>query len=218
MKKVVLSIILLLLFSCNNVSMQKNEARKYAKESGIRIDSILIGIRFNDSPEEVQAKLKEWASHNSFGKFEFHFTYPKRLNQYKWEKVAYSCSFYNDSLYSFSLRAEVPFSEWNKCFEDLDSLYSYKYGKPVRDIDGHELDWYKGNLNINIKGMKSEYSESVWISYTDYDFYDRRTDQYKSFMPDENKYDFYLKYGKMYWDKVYQSTNDNLREDAAKSI
>lgn len=198
--------------------MQKDEARKHAKESGIRIDSIFIGIRFNDSPEEVQAKLKEWASHNYLGKFEFHFTHPERLSQYKWGKGAYSCLFYNDSLYSFSLRAEVPAYEWDECFEDLDSLYSYKYGKPVRDMDGHELDWYKGNLNINIRGMKSTYSESVWISYTDNDFYDRRTDQYKSFMPDENKYDFYLMYGKSYWDRVYKKTNDILVEDAAKSI
>lgn len=216
MKKLLLFAILLLLCSCNYVSMQKDEARNYAKKSGIRIDSIFIGIRFNDSPETVQEKLNEWASHNYLGKFEFHFTHPKRLNQYKWKRSG--CYFYNDSLYSFSLRAEVPSYKWDECFEDLDSLYSYKYGKPIRDIDGHELDWYKGNLNITISGMKSKYSESVWISYTNYDFYDRRMDRYKSFMPNENKYDFDLTYGKLYWDKIYQKTNNILIEDAAKNI
>ncbi|MCZ2505100.1 hypothetical protein [Bacteroides fragilis] len=219
MKNLLLLALALLIFSCNDIGMQKVKARKQAEESGLRVDSIILGIRFNDSPEQVQAILSEWASHNPLGQFEFHFTYPQRLNQYKWVKSKYQCCFYNDSLYRFSLSAEVPSYKWKECFEDLDSLYSYKYGSPVRNPGEQELDWYKGNLNIHIDTYKSKYaSDKIYVSYINEDFYSRKGVNYKSFDPDENRYGVSLEYSEDYWNKTYQKGNDILLDNATEEI
>lgn len=132
MKKLLLLIlcISICLISCNSIEKQKVKAKKEALVSGVRIDSVMFGLCFGDSPDKVRLVLNEFYSYCP-GEPEFHFQYPKDLNPYKWEVS--KCWFYNDSLYNISIVANIPSYKWDECLAYLDTLYSLKYGLPVRD-------------------------------------------------------------------------------------
>lgn len=68
--------------ACNGI--EKKKVSLSSQSTDIMIDSIICGINFNDSPERVQTKIKEWASHNTLGEFEYRFIYPQQLNKYAW--------------------------------------------------------------------------------------------------------------------------------------
>lgn len=207
-------------FSCNSMEKQRTKAQKELLKSEIRIDSIMFGLCFGDSPDNTKRILDEFSSHCP-GEFEFHFRYPKDLNPYKWEfSSVLGCCFYNDSLYCITIMADVPSYKWERCLADLDTLYSSKYGTPIRDKFKSEpmIDWYKGNLYVSIRTVKSDtdyINDYVRITYEDMNM-KIEYPIYKSV--NKKKYGFMLNYGKEYWDRTYKDTEDVLMNEALKDI
>lgn len=212
------SIIVLLFIACNGI--EKKKVSLSSQNTDIMIDSIICGINFNDSPERVQTKIKEWASHNTLGEFEYRFIYPQQLNKYAWNYYPRGCWFHNDSLYCFQLSAEIPSYQWEECFADLDTLYSYKYGTPIRNKESYKIEWQKGNLKIEIEGFKNAINEYIWITYCDYRYYRNKRSKVKSklLVPEQNRYGAYLSYDIDYWNKIYQKADDILKNEASKGI
>lgn len=219
MKKLLLLIFcgIICLFSCNSIDKQKVKAKKEALTSGVRIDSIMFGLSFGDSPDKVKQILNEFSSHCPGG-FEFHFRYPKALNPYKWK--VFTCWFYNDSLYDISIVADIPSYKWDECLACLDTLYSLKYGLPIRDKLRSEpaIDWYKGNLNIHIWTSKSDgkyLNDNIWICYKNMSMKLERP-IYKTVFKEKYRYNLY--YGKEYWDKTYKDAENILLNEELKDI
>ena len=140
------------LCSCG-VNDNHYKARIAARESGIVIDSIVQGICFNDSPSEVQRKIKEAEFTYITDEYFLNLPYPSSFkNGSHWyvEEQWYR----NDSLFLFSIRTNISSVYFNECLADLNSLYSYKYGESVPQFKENTLKWYKGNLTINIYTLK----------------------------------------------------------------
>lgn len=139
------------LCSCG-VNDNHYKARIAARESGIVIDSIVQGICFNDSPSEVQRKIKEAEFTYITSKFFMKLPYPESIDGSFWSVG--DQYYYNDSLYMFSIHSNISSVYFDECLADLNSLYSYKYGESVPQFKENTLKWYKGNLTINIYTLK----------------------------------------------------------------
>lgn len=139
------------LCSCG-VNDNHYKARIAARESGIVIDSIVQGICFNDSPDEVKRKIKEAEFTGVRDKYFMKLSYPDSSNESFW--YAYDQYYYNDSLFMFSICTYTPSFNFKGKLDALKSLYSYKYGESVPQFKENTLKWYKGNLTINIYTLK----------------------------------------------------------------
>ncbi|MBD5584497.1 MAG: hypothetical protein HDQ88_05395 [Clostridia bacterium] len=179
---------------------EQEKAAQEAINSGIKIDTIMFGVCFNDSPQKVHDILKEFASHNPRKKFEYHFL-TRGVNKYAW-KWNPSVSFHNDSLHTFRIEAEIPSFEWQNALNVLSDIYSHKYGKVYRS--GNEINLYKGNLEVSIYTTEgSPYTkDKISISYRNRDF------KYGDFF----KWDDYQNsYSKRYWQKDYKISENNIK-------
>lgn len=142
------------IFICSCSDTDKDyQLREKARNSGIVIDTIVQGICFNDSPSEVQRKIKEAEFTYITDEYFLNLPYPSSFkNGSHWyvEEQWYR----NDSLFLFSIRTNISSVYFNECLADLNSLYSYKYGESVPQFKENTLKWYKGNLTINIYTLK----------------------------------------------------------------
>lgn len=225
MKNILFLFIVLVAYSCQNIDKQNIEAKLEALNSGVRIDTIFKGITFHDSPTELKVKINKLISEgycSVYNRFEYNFKYPKELEKYNWTIDGRRTGFYNDSLCFFTLKLELDDFEWkrNNWFAPLDSLFTYKYGEPVRDNENFTFNWYMGNLEIEIYGVSYDsplVSDYVLISYKNslktLEFYTAP----KKF-EDNSSYRFELCYGMDYWNKVYAEADSILVDDAANDI
>ena len=216
----VLFLFIMVLSSCNvNQEKSKNAARQKELASGVIVDSILLGFKFGDSPEEVNNKIQSYINKNF--SCNYRFTYPKILSKYCWHFNLPSCSFYNDSLYELTLEADIYSYDQKECLVALDSLFSTKYGTSY--TSDNEKNWFKGNLNIRIGCINSDYTHLMFISY-----FDERHYQHNSIYKkldgyiDDTKFGFSYYYSKEYWDKTWERptkiVNDYLKEKAIEDI
>lgn len=215
-------------FSCQNVEDQKIKARDEALKSGIKIDSIFYGLTFNDSPNSVAKKLNYLSDNGILFRdyydytLKYSFSYPKFLNNIEWNVYRHNISFYNDSLYNFTLETRDFYSsQYEDCLACLDSLYSNKYGTPIRENNGKTLNWFKGNLNIVVKLIEFNSvvtKDIITISYVD----EKKSLPYylsdKILKSDNNEYGFELCYSTDYWNKYYEKKDKNLMDEASKGI
>lgn len=225
MRNLLFLFIILATFSCQNIDKQNSIAKSEALNSGVRVDTIFKGISFNDSPTEFKIKINKLISEgysSVYNRFEYNFKYPKELEKYNWTIDGRRTGFYNDSLCFFTLKLELDDLEWkyNNWFAPLDSLFTYKYGEPVRDSENFTYNWYMGNLEIEIYGVSYDsplVSDYVLISYKNslktFEFY---TAPKK--LEDNSSYGFDLCYSMDYWKKVYAKADSILVDDAAKDI
>lgn len=210
-------VMIILAVSCSLINRDK--AKIDAQQSGIIVDTIICGICFNDNPDEVNCKIQDWAKKCPGNDFVMHFTYPKRINKYEWEIG--NLSYYNDSLYSISLHSEIPSYMFRECMEDLDSLFSHKYGKSFSSDFGKSLEWYKGNLTINISTHENlKYTDDyISISYTDSRYYDKiGTATNNTISKDSEDYRIHYEYSKDYWEKTYKQEENRKLHEATKYI
>ena len=141
------------IFICSCSDTDKDyQLREKARNSGIVIDSIVQGICFNDSPDEVKRKIKEAEFTYITSKFFMKLPYPESIDGSFWSVG--DQYYYNDSLYMFSIHSNISSVYFDECLADLNSLYSYKYGESVPQFKENTLKWYKGNLTINIYTLK----------------------------------------------------------------
>lgn len=141
------------IFICSCADTDKDyQLREKARNSGIVIDTIVQGICFNDSPSEVQRKIKEAEFTYITSKFFMKLPYPESIDGSFWSVG--DQYYYNDSLYMFSIHSNISSVYFDECLADLNSLYSYKYGESVPQFKENTLKWYKGNLTINIYTLK----------------------------------------------------------------
>lgn len=141
------------IFICSCSDTDKDyQLREKARNSGIVIDTIVQGICFNDSPDEVKRKIKEAEFTYITSKFFMKLPYPESIDGSFWSVG--DQYYYNDSLYMFSIHSNISSVYFDECLADLNSLYSYKYGESVPQFKENTLKWYKGNLTINIYTLK----------------------------------------------------------------
>ena len=141
------------IFICSCSDTDKDyQLREKARNSGIVIDSIVQGICFNDSPDEVKRKIKEAEFTYITSKFFMKLPYPESIDGSFWSVG--DQYYYNDSLYMFSIHSNISSVYFDECLADLNSLYSYKYGESVPQFKENTLKWYKGNLTVNIYTLK----------------------------------------------------------------
>ena len=141
------------IFICSCSDTDKDyQLREKARNSGIVIDTIVQGICFNDSPDEVKRKIKEAEFTYITSKFFMKLPYPESIDGSFWSVD--DQYYYNDSLYMFSIHSNISSVYFDECLADLNSLYSYKYGESVPQFKENTLKWYKGNLTINIYTLK----------------------------------------------------------------
>lgn len=215
MKSILYLFVVITFLSCNN--FKKEAAIAEALSSGIVVDTIICGICFNDSPEEVKRKIQEWSYFCPGNEFTMHFTYPERINQYAWEIDTQW--YYNDSLYNISIKSEIPSYKFRECMEDLDSLFTHKYGKSYSSRRGKELNWYKGNLTISITVHKDlKYvNDYISISYNDNRYYNKRA-KGNTISKYSEDYNIYHEYNKEYWDRTYKQEEEEKLHKATKNI
>lgn len=225
MRRILFLLIILATFSCQSIDKQNSIAQYEALNSGVRIDTIFMGITFHDTPSEFKNKINKLMSEgyrSVYDRFEYSFKYPTELENYKWTMDGWRTSFYNDTLCRFTLRLEMDDLKWKygNWFAPLDSLFTYKYGEPVRDKENFTFNWYKGNLEIEIYGVdydSNSMSDEVLISYKNslkmHDFYIAP----KRFKPEKGN-GIELCYSLDYWNKVYAKADSILVDDAAKDI
>lgn len=141
------------IFICSCADTDKDyQLREKARNSGIVIDTIVQGICFNDSPSEVQRKIKEAEFTYISDEYFLNLPYPESIDGSFWSVG--DQYYYNDSLYMFSIHSNISSVYFDECLADLNSLYSYKYGESVPQFKENTLKWYKGNLTINIYTLK----------------------------------------------------------------
>lgn len=141
MKKLLLLLSLVgILFSCNS-GPTLYEKRQASLATGIVVDTTMFAVCFNDNPAVVKMKLGESGHTGLYG---FCYQFPEeRIHDLEWKWSSFN-SFYNDSLYSFSLHAK---SYYNP-IEVLKEIFSLKYGETYEN--NGKFYWYKGNLEISI--------------------------------------------------------------------
>lgn len=205
---------ILILLSCTD--SRNTSARMEEMKSGVIVDTVVCGICFNDNPDTVQKKIDEWASSYPDFKFRMHFSYPERLNKYTW-KIGNQW-YYNDSLRSISIRSNIYSYLFDECMGDLNSLFSHKYGKSFILKNGEEIEWYKGNLTINISTHKDlEYVEDyISITYSDGRYYEKRNG--KTILKHSDDYKIYYEYSQDYWDNTYKQKEEDRLNEATKNI
>lgn len=225
MKNTVFIFLILIAASCQNIENKNIKAKSDALNSGVRIDTIFKGITFNDSPTEFRIKIDKLISEgysSGYNRFEYNFKYPVELKKYQWVIDGRSTGFYNDSLCCLTLSLELDDFEWkqNNWFAPLDSLFTYKYGEPVRDYENFTFNWYKGNLEIQIYGVSYDspmVTDRVLISYRN----SLRMLEYytapKKF-EDNSSYGFDLRYSMDYWNKTYTKADSILVDEASNDI
>lgn len=178
------------------------ELSRKALHSGIRVDSIMFGIKFRDTKSEVAKKLTAKTKRIDKDIYEYRFS-DKRLNYMVWIVNLTECRFHNDSIIELNLKYTNYESSYNNQ-SLLREMYSSKYGEPV-EYEG-SLYWFKGNLEIQIS--PSRYGQT-WISYTDNRAHSR-----------EDVWDelHFNTYSKDYWDKHIKPKKDSLLNIASKEI
>lgn len=220
--------LLCIIFSCQNAKDHKYKVKQAALESGVKVDSIFCGLTFNDSPMEVIHKLNFLYDNKTLFldtydyKLKYRFSYPEFLNNIEWVIDRSNISFYNDSLYNFTLEAKDLFSsQYDDCLIYLDSLYSNKYGTPIRENEGKTLNWFKGNLNICISMTEFEspiINDIICISYINEEKSLHYYTADKILKPNNNDYSFNLHYSNYFWNKHYYKKNQNLIDKASEDI
>lgn len=225
MRRILFLLIILATFSCQNIDKQNSISQYEALNSGVRIDTIFMGITFHDTPSEFKNKINKLMSEgyrSVYNRFEYSFKYPTELENYKWTIDGRRTGFYNDTLCCFTLKLDLDDLKWKygNWFAPLDSLFTYKYGEPVRDKENFTFNWYKGNLEIEIYGVDYDsplMSDRVLIQYRNslkmFEYY---TASKK--LEDNSSYGFDLCYSMDYWNKVYAKADSILVDDAAKDI
>lgn len=212
------------IFICSCSDTDKDyQLREKARNSGIVIDTIVQGICFNDSPSEVQRKIKEAEFTYITDEYFLNLPYPSSFkNGSHWyvEEQWYR----NDSLFLFSIRTNISSVYFNECLQELDSLYSYKYGEAVHNIQDSDIRWYKGNLTVDIStdtDINGTIVDCIRIKYKDSRFGD--SPQYWGKLK-ESDYDqktgchIWYWYTPDYWNRTYQPEIDKKLQDAAKNI
>lgn len=225
MRNLLFLFFMLATFSCQNIDKQNINAKSEALNSGVHIDTIFKGITFNDSPTEFKIKINKLISEgycSGYNRFEYSFKYPTELRKYNWTIDGRRTGFYNDSLCFFTLKLELDDFEWkhNNWFAPLDTLFTYKYGEPVRDYENSTFNWYVGNLEVQIYGVSYDsplVTDYVLISYRnslkmlEYNTADKTFE-------DNSSYGFNLCYSMDYWNKTYAKADSILVDEVSNDI
>lgn len=198
MKKLLFLLIgLSAIISCNQ-SPTLYEKQQASLKTGIRVDTTMFSVCFNDAPDIVKQKLKESGHADLFG---FCYQFPEaRIHELEW-KWDHTFAFHNDSLYQFSLHAET----YDDPIGVLQEIFSAKYGEPFKDDD--KLYWFKGNLEISIY-FNDEYNMSH-ITYLNLNNYEHSVIEYD---------DDYNSYTIDYWNKHRKPEVDKAIDIAGEDI
>lgn len=143
----ILIVLLIFVQSCAGTQKRYDEAKRAALASGIRVDTIMFGICFNDSPEIVDEKLKNTGMFE-YGNLHYRFR-DSRISGMTWKDIR-AFWFYNDSLISFKICSFDDSFNWKEVVKEV---YSAKYGEPVFCNGKHY--WFKGNLEICVSEGES---------------------------------------------------------------
>lgn len=165
MKNILLSFIFISIFisfqSCIDTHKEYDEAKRAALESGIRVDTIMFGLCFNDSPEMVDKKLKETGRYDYNG---LKYRFPdSRIYGMEWHETR-AFWFYNDSLVKFTITSFDDSYNWREVIKEI---FSAKYGNSI--FHDKKDYWFKGNLEICVS--EGEMVGKTWksIKYSNLD-------------------------------------------------
>lgn len=197
-----ISVPFILYLSVKSTENPTYELSLKALHSGVRVDSIMFGIKFRDTKTEVAKKLASKTKMIDEGVYEYHFS-DKRLNYMPWVIDLKSCRFHNDSIVELNLIYTNYESSYNNQ-SILKELYSSKYGEPVV-YEGY-LYWFKGNLEISISPYR--YGQT-WLKYTD------NSPHSNADVWDELHFNTY---SNDYWNKYIKPKKDSLLNTSSKEI
>lgn len=159
MNKILCTILLLLLISCN-IENKKSiyELEKESLASGVRIDTILDGIVFGTPRDQFYISNRENYRFNIEELYKYSFNVNPK--------------FYNDSLFELSFNAydfkNILLSRYS--LDAVVQLFSIKYDRPDTVYidkfhgDNYHNVWLKGNLKIDVVYRETN---TLSISYTD---------------------------------------------------
>lgn len=227
MKKLLLLLFIPFIVSCDKYSQTKKAMEDQALASGIYVDTIFKGFTFHDSPDTYKSKLdslcrlecRTWP-----GKYTYRFKYPGSLSELEWSIDGIYTHFYNDTLYRFSIVTEAREFLWfsrNGYFAQLDTLFSRKYGEPLKNELAHEYHWYKGNLEIEIAGwLGSEkgYKDEIRITYTNLLMTKHWLERWKMIDSFEHPLKVNCDYSKDYWMKTYDKQVQKVINEGVKDL
>ncbi|MGZ2600243.1 hypothetical protein [Bacteroides fragilis] len=203
MKKLSFLIVTLLLMSCGPTLYQKEQE---SLQTGIRVDTTMFNVCFNDDPETVQIKLLDVEPEKLLKTFEYRFL-DERIHEFKWVWDS-TFSFHNDSLINFRLITANGYPNHDDLLA-LEDIFSAKYSEPY--ISEGSYYWFKGNLEINVSLSTGTYPK-LEIRYRNLESYFRVYNQaYKS---DEN----FNTYSKDYWEKNCKPQYDKELEEHKKQL
>jgi len=203
MKTVLFLITIFLFIGCTSNQDRLWSERKKALESGIKVDTIMFGLCFGDSPDTVREKILN-SKHSLGAGFRYTFS-DKRIKNMVWTDSKYS-RFYNDSLRYFTLSTCDNNKKWKEVIKEI---YSHKYGKPL--LFGGEYYWFVGNLEISTYESKDNSVLGVYKSIT---YKDNTPRNFVYPVEDES----HNRYTVEYWEKNIKPKEDQKLKNIVEDI